>query len=113
MIFLIISLTFSKLVTLFTYLSFTKRVTLQSVNNSPTNSKSLFVSIRLNPLVQIDKSDGCQQQSTRLSIDDDDELIQSDITSIVASKFCNNDTIELRLDQDVEYDNELTNENIN
>ncbi|CAF3586310.1 unnamed protein product [Rotaria socialis] len=109
MIFLVISLTVSKVITLITYTLFTKHQDIQTVNDSASNSKSLFVSIRLNPLTQIDDFDGSQHQSTTLPINDDEELIKSDIPSIVASNFCENDTIELRLDQDAEYENENTN----
>ncbi|CAF2049011.1 unnamed protein product [Rotaria magnacalcarata] len=103
------NLTVSKVITLITYTLFTKHQNIQTVNDSTSNSRSLFVSIRLNPLTQIDDFDGNQHQSTTLPINDDEELIKSDIPLIVTSNFCENDTIELRLDQDAEYENENTN----
>ncbi|CAF0734200.1 unnamed protein product [Rotaria sordida] len=61
---------------------------------------------------QLKLNQNYEQQSTRLLLDDDDddELIKLDMSSIVASNFCENNLIELRLDQDMEYDNDIANE---
>jgi hypothetical protein len=95
-IFLIISLTFSKTIRLFSSpLSFKR----PSVN---TQTHDSHISIQVNPFSQLNDY---QQRSIALSLDninDDDELIKSDLLT----NFCENDSIELRLDQDVEYDND-------
>jgi len=69
----------------------------QCVNNHTNDSQNLHISIQVNPFSQLDN------HSTTLPFeDDDDELIKSDISL----NFCENDSIKLRLDQDLEYDNE-------
>ncbi|CAF0734213.1 unnamed protein product [Rotaria sordida] len=103
---------FSKTISLFTYTLFTNKQTSQSVNDHINNSTNLHISIQVNRLSHFDDVVSYEQQSTRLLLDDDDddELIKLDMSSIVASNFCENNLIELRLDQDMEYDNDIANE---
>lgn len=75
-----ISLTYSKTLR---FLSF-KEKKHESVNNE--SQKNLYVSIQVNPFEN--------QQRILDDDDDDDELIKSDLTT----NFCDNDLIELRLD---------------
>jgi hypothetical protein len=106
-IFLIISLTFSKTIHLFSYQLSRIEKKHQTVNNHTSDSQNSHVSIQVNLLSQIDDNRQRTTTTTTLSLDDDDdELIKSDISS----NFCENDSIELRLDQDLEYDNDQTNE---
>lgn len=108
-LFLIISLTYSKTIHLFSY-SLSRRKQeeeekYQSVNNH-TNDDS-HISIQVNPLSQLDNH---QIKSTIVPFndddDDDDDLIIFDTS---ASNFCETKSIELRVDQDMEYDNEHDN----
>ncbi len=110
-IFLIITLTSSK--KLFKYQLSTKQKNCQSVNNQTNDTQNSQISIQVNPLSQLHPVNSYQEHSTTVTLDDDEELIKSDISSISASNFCENSSIELRLDQDLEYDTDLTNENSN
>jgi len=113
-IFLIITLSSSKTIRLFKYQLSTKQKNSQSINNQTNDTQNSQISIQVNPLSQLDPVNSYQERSTTVPLDDDDEeLIKSDISSISASNFCENSSIELRLDQDLEYDNDLTNENSN
>jgi hypothetical protein len=104
-LFVIISLTYSKTIHLFSYpLSRRKQEKHHSVNNHTNDS---HISIQVNPLSQLNNY---QIKSTAISFDDDDDLIKLDTS---ASNFCETDSIELRLDQDLEYDPDLTNEQNN
>ncbi|CAF2775097.1 unnamed protein product [Rotaria sp. Silwood2] len=108
-----ITVSLSKTISLFTYKLSTNQPNSQSVNNRQTNnSTKLHIEIHVNPLSQIDDVVSYQQQSTSLPLgddDDDEDLIKLDISPIVASIFCENNSIELRLDQDAEYDNDIIN----
>jgi len=90
------------MIILFTHQLSTKEKTRQSVNNSQNS----HITIQVNPFSQLDNYQ--EKQLIILSLDDDDdELIKLDTS---ASNFCENDSIELRLDQDLEYDHDITNE---
>ncbi|CAF0776255.1 unnamed protein product [Rotaria sp. Silwood1] len=98
-----ITVSLSKTIGLFTYKLSTNQQTSQSVNNDYIkDSTNLYISIQVNPLAQIDNNHN--------NDDDDEELIKLDISPMVASRFCENNSIELRLDQDAEYDNDIANE---
>jgi hypothetical protein len=88
-LFIIIGLSFSKAISLFTYPQ-KKR---QSVNDFHDS----HISIKINPFSKLDDIDNSQQRPTVLSLDDDEELIS-------VSTFCENNSIELRLDQDLEFE---------
>jgi len=74
----------------------------QSVNNHTNDSQNPHISIQVNPFSQLDNHQQQHLTTIPVNVDDDDELIESDISL----NFCENNSIELRLDQDVEYDNE-------
>lgn len=93
-IFLVISLAYSKTIHFVTHQLSPKEKKHQSVNNDTNDSQNLHISIQVNPFEN-------QQYSTVADDDDDDELIKSDLLT----NFCETDLIELRLD-----DNDLTNE---
>jgi methionine salvage enolase-phosphatase E1 len=95
-VFVIIGLSFSKTISLFTYQQKKQR---QPVYHHMDKS---HVSIQINPFSQLDDINTSQQRLTTLTLDDDEELIKSDISSISSS--CENSSIELRLKQDVEYE---------
>ncbi|CAF0883932.1 unnamed protein product [Adineta steineri] len=112
-ILLIIGMGSFKTISLFKYQSSTKRRRYQYIDNDKNNLQNSHVAIQVNPFSQLNNSGSYQQYSTILPLDDDDELIQSDISSISASIFCETSLIELRLDQDTEYDNDLADEDNN
>ncbi|CAF0936274.1 unnamed protein product [Adineta steineri] len=112
-ILLIIGMGSFKTINLFKYQSSTKRRKYQYIDNDKNNLQNSHVAIQVNPFSQLNNSGSYQQYSTILPLDDDDELIQSDISSISASIFCETSLIELRLDQDTEYDNDLADEDNN
>lgn len=111
---LIIAVSSSRTIRLFKYQLSTKQRKHQSTTNNHTNeTQNPPISVQVNPFSQLDHIDSNKQQTTTLSLDDDEELIKSDISSISASNFCENSSIELRLEQDLDYDNDLINENSN
>ncbi|CAF0898034.1 unnamed protein product [Adineta steineri] len=112
-ILLIIGMGSFKTINLFKYQSSTKRRKYQYIDNDKNNLQNSHVAIQVNPFSQLNNIGSYQQYSTVLPLDDDDELIQSDISSISASIFCETSLIELRLDQDTEYDNDLADEDNN
>ena len=97
MIFLLISLSFSKTFSLLMHQLSIKRKNCQSVNHSANDSKNSYISIQVNPLPQLTDVDSSQEKLATLPLDDDEELIKSDTTAIAASNFCENHSIELRL----------------
>jgi hypothetical protein len=107
--FLIVSLTFSKTISIFTYQRSTRQRKRHSVNNDMNILHDSHILIQVNPLSRLDDVDHSRQQSTTIPFDDDEELIKPDILS----SFCENDLIELRLDQDLEYDDDVENRNNN
>jgi hypothetical protein len=95
-LFLIISLTYSKTIHAFSYrLSRRKQEEKYQPVNNQTNDDS-HISIQVNPLSQFDN-----HQIKSDDDDDDDDLIILDTS---ASNFCQTKSIKLRLDQDMEYD---------
>jgi len=72
---------------------FTKRKRRYSIDN---NSKNSYITISMNPFPNV----------TTIPLEDDDEdLIQCDISS----NFCETDSIELRLEQELDADDENDN----
>lgn len=69
------------------------------------------VSIDISPLAKSNHIEHYRSRMVTLSPldddDDDEELIGADISSIRASNFGENNSIELRVNQDVDYDNDL------
>lgn len=87
-LFALISITYSKTIHLFSYQLSQKSV------NTPMNES--YISIQVNPLDSMNHF-----PSTLLAVDndDDDDLIRSDMCT---TNFGDNDSIELRLDQDTD-----------
>ncbi len=77
---------------------YTKQKKRHSLN---INANDSYLTIRMSAFSNLDGSKYIPNV-TAIPLEDDEELMKCDIVS----NFCDNDSIELRLDQDVEYDNE-------
>lgn len=86
-LFAILSITYSKTIHLFSY-QLSRKSSSKNIHSNDSR-----VSIQVNPV---------DEQTTLLTLnddDDDDDLIKSDVLS---TNFGDNDSIELRLDQDID-----------
>ena len=83
-----------------------KRKKRYSATNGIDSFSSGHVAIHVNPFSQLNDVHSYRQRTVLVTIDntdDDEELIQSDLTSISALSYCEHGGIELRLDQDVDF----------
>ena len=76
-----------------------QRSSISDIRNSP-------MTIRMNPLTTLENTK-CIRNFMSIPLDDDEELIKLDISS----KFCDNNSIELRLEQNLDIDNDMHDEN--
>ncbi|CAF0841455.1 unnamed protein product [Adineta ricciae] len=105
---LLISISSSKTIHLFTYQLSSKSKKQLNATQSTTQTPNSHVAIPVSSHPQLDSVD-CRSRPITLTLnddDDDEDLIQSDISSISVTNFCDNSSIELRLDQDLGDDDE-------
>lgn len=108
---LLISISSSKTIHLFTYQLSSKSKKQLNATQSTTQPSNSHVAIPVSSYPQSDSVD-CRSRPVTLTLndDDDDDLIQSDISSISVANFCDNSSIELRLDQDIDDDDDEDND---
>jgi hypothetical protein len=91
---------------MFTYQLHTKRKKRHSINeDDKKDSQNSCMVIQMNSLSNLNVAK-CHSSVTRISLQDDEELMKSDISSISALSFCENISIELRLEHDLDYDDQ-------
>ena len=113
-VFLVVAVTFSKNVRTFTAQLSSKRKKRYSASNDSTHP---HIAIQVNPFAQLNESNNHRQRVLAIPLDDgntgddDDELILYDVASISAMSFGETNAIELRLDQDLDDDDDRDLEN--
>ncbi|CAF1032050.1 unnamed protein product [Adineta steineri] len=89
---------------MFSYYLSGKRKKRHSINITTNNLHNSFLTIQMHSILNnIDNPKCIPNVTTIISLEDDEELMKCDISS----NFCDSDTIELRLEQDLDSDNEL------
>ena len=109
-VFLVVAVTFSRSVRAFAAQLPSRRKKRYSTSDTSIRPTHSHITIQVNPVAQLNNH---RQRIAAMPLDDDDnddELILCDVASISALNFGENNAIELRLDQDPDYDGDLDNE---